>query len=105
MEHSSCFNVSQIEALPVTACQLGRATRKDLILSRVMQHTRQGWQLKCPDAPLQPYRNWRQELSIVGDCLLWGSHVVIPASCHVKILHDLHQEHAGMSRMKAIAHS
>ena len=105
VEHSSCFNISQIEALLVTASQLGRATRKDPILSRVMQHTHQGWPPKCPDATLQPYWNRRQELSIVGDCLLWGSRVIIPASCHVKILHDLHQEHTGMSRMKAIARS
>ena len=105
VEHASCFNVSQIEALPVTASQLGRATRKDPILSCVMQHMRQGWPLKCPVATLQPYWNRRQELSIVGDCLLWGSRVIIPTSCHVKILQDLHREHAGMSRMKAIARS
>ena len=38
----SIFNVSQIEALPVTAVQIETATRNDLLLSKVLLYTRNG---------------------------------------------------------------
>jgi hypothetical protein len=40
-----------------------------------------------------------------GNCLLWGIRVIIPGCHQAQVLQDLHQEHMGMSRMKAVARS
>ena len=46
---ATCFYVGQIQALPVTAEQLGTATRQDPVLSKVVQYTQAGWpQLLIP---------------------------------------------------------
>lgn len=37
------FNVAQVDALQVTAQQLGQATRADPILSKVWQYTKTKW--------------------------------------------------------------
>ena len=39
----SIFNISQIDALPVTASAAQKATRRDPILSKVFRYTRSGW--------------------------------------------------------------
>ena len=43
--------------------------------------------------------------SVVEGCLLWGGRVVIPQSLHKMVLTELHKEHMGVSRMKALARS
>lgn len=67
------FNISQIEALPVTASAVRKATRKDLILSKVFQYTRLGWpSLHSLSMVLKPFSTWQHELSIEDGCLMWG---------------------------------
>eukprot|EP00731_Ephydatia_muelleri_P004047 Em0002g223a len=69
---------------PVTAAVIKSWTDKDPVLSRV--------------------RNLRQlELSVEGDCLLWGCRVVVPKVGREKVLEMLHDSHLGITRMKAIA--
>ena len=51
------FNISQIEAIPVTAMSIRQATRKDPILSKVLHHTKQGWPSQC----LSLYRHSTQK--------------------------------------------
>ena len=73
------FNVAQIDSLPVTAARLGQATRRDQVLGKVWRYTKSGWPQECP-AHLQPYWTRRHELTIEGDCLLWGIRVLVPLS-------------------------
>ena len=73
------FTIGQIQALPVTAACLVKATRQDPILSQVMRYMQQGWPTQTP-AEYKPYRNRCQELSIEGHCLLWGNRVVTESS-------------------------
>ena len=54
---------------------------------------------------LKPYYHRRFELTVEGDCLLWGIRVVIPRSLQGDILHELHRDHPGMTRMKVFARS
>ena len=68
---SDVFNVGQIEALPVTAMQLRKVTRQDPILSKVVTFTRNGWPSIVPEN-LKPYWTRRNELTVEGDCLMWG---------------------------------
>ena len=102
--HVDVFNVGQLDSLPVTAQQLGQATRKDVILSKVWRYSKSGWPQKVPDC-LRPYWNRRNELTLEGDCLMWGIRVVVPRKLQDNVLHELHREHQGIARMKANARS
>lgn len=96
------FNLSQMESLPVTATQLERATRNDLTLSRVLRFTKGGWPRQVEES-LRPFWLRRQELTVEGDCLLWGIRVVVPSTLRERLLKELHRDHPGMSRMKTVA--
>ena len=45
------------------------------------------------------------ELSVIHDCLLWGSRVIVPSSGQRKVLEELHETHMGCTKMKALARS
>ena len=65
------FNVSQIESIPVTSSQLRLATYRDILLSKALKYTKRGWPTEVKE-PLRRFWNRRDELTIKGDCLLWG---------------------------------
>ena len=69
-----------------------------------MHFTRCGWPSRVP-ADLKPFHSRREELTVEGDCLLWGVRVVVPAKLRARILSDLHRDHGGIVRMKAMARS
>ncbi len=98
------FNISQVQALPVTFQEIQRATRRDASLSKVLQYVQQGWPQQVTK-DLQPFYDRQTELSTENDCLLWGIRVVVPKSLQSQVLDSLHANHSGITRMKAIAHS
>ena len=49
------------------------------------------------------YHRRRDELSVLGGCVLWGAKVVIPPQCRQELLHELHLAYPGFSRMKSLA--
>ena len=65
------FTVAQLDSLPVTAEQLGKCTRQDPLLSKVRRFIKSGWPQEVKGC-LKPYWNRRNELSVEGDCVLWG---------------------------------
>jgi transposase InsO family protein len=91
------------QGLPITSGIVARESRKDPILSKVIQLTMDGWPNAVNNEQLQPYFRRRHELSLEKDCLLWGNRVVVPGVLRANLLLDLHQEHMGAARMKARA--
>ncbi len=59
------YNISRMEALPVTVCQLRAATTLDWLSSKVFQFTQNAW-------PRQPFADRRNELTVKKGCLQWG---------------------------------
>ena len=98
------FSMAQIEALPVTAMQLEKATRQDPILSQVITFTKKGWPSSVPEA-LKPFWAHRNELTTFNDGLMWGIRFVVPANLQERVLQELHVGHPGASKMKAVARS
>ena len=96
--------MGQLEALPLTAKQLALATSTDSILSKVFRYTQTGWPSSVPHE-LKPYFNRKHELTIEGNCVMWGIRVLVPIKYRSKVLNELHQDHPVISRMKAIARS
>ena len=52
-----------------------------------------------------PFKNKRGELTTQQGCVLWGTRVVVPPSLQEKLLHERHETHPGISRVKAISRS
>ena len=44
----------------------------------------------------------KNELSVESNCLIWGNRVIIPFHLRNKILTELHENHSGIVRMKAL---
>lgn len=101
---SRIYQVSAIEDdFPITAKQIGKATKVDPVLSKVHHFIVSGWPESCPDESLRPFHNRKLELSCEQGCVLWGSRVVIPLVLREKMLKELHWEHPGVCGMKALA--
>ena len=88
--------------LPITAKEIGSATMKDPVLSRVKDFVMHGWPGKV-DANLEPYHRRRDELSVDQNCVLWGLRVIIPERHQSALLQQLHDDHFGIVRTKAMA--
>ena len=100
------FMIGQIQALSVTTEQVKTATRQDRVLSQVYRYTLNGWPDKLKIAEeFKPFAQQKQELTIEGNCVLWGNRVVIPLKLRPALLEELHKDHPGASRMKAVARS
>jgi hypothetical protein len=63
--------IAELDAPSVTATQLRQATRRDRTLAKVWRYTKSGWPQKFSDY-LTPHWVRRHELTIEGDCLMWG---------------------------------
>ncbi|UYV73515.1 hypothetical protein LAZ67_10003901, partial [Cordylochernes scorpioides] len=98
------FILSYVEDLPVTAAEIGVETKKDEVLSVVKRDTQQGWPERVGEY-LRPYFQRKLELTMDGECLLWGMRVIIPSSLRKNMLSCLHETHSGMGKMKAVARS
>ena len=89
---------------PVTADQIRARTRRDPVLSQVVQFLQQGWPTVQGDTPqLAPFFAKQTELSLYEGCILWGTRVVVPATEQAAVLTELHEGHPGMARMKSLA--
>ena len=64
-------NLVHVSALPVTSRDLSKETKKDLLLSKVLRYTIQGWPSKV-DSELLLFFKKRLEISVEDGCLLWG---------------------------------
>ena len=53
----------------------------------------------------KPYLYQKNELSVESDCLIWGNRVIIPFHLRNKNITELHENHPGIVRMKALARS
>ena len=58
--------------LPVTARDIACTTKKDPVLSKILQLVKSGWPRQVRGEALHAYFKWRFELSVEQDCVLWG---------------------------------
>ena len=89
---------------PVTSVEVKTRTRRNPVLSRVLEFVLKGWPEEfSASESFQPYVTRANELAVDNGCLLWGSRVIIPPSLRGTVLNELYQVHLGMSRMKSLA--
>ena len=104
---SPCVSVNMVELVnsPVTEEDVRKETQKDKTLLKVLKFVSEGWSPECRDEQIRPYWLRRSELSVEGECLLWGGRVIIPSVLRETVLKQLHEVHPGINRMKALARS
>ena len=69
-----------------------------------MQFTCSGWPATVA-IELKPYHTRHQELTLEGQCLLWGIRVVVPWKLQQRLWEVFHRGHRGMVKMKSLARS
>ncbi|GFX49222.1 uncharacterized protein K02A2.6 [Trichonephila clavipes] len=89
------FQMSQIEALPVTSKELRQETSKDIELGPLLKALREGKDLQGREA----------QYTIEDGCIMYGQRVCIPRKFRKNVLEELHAGHLGIVKMKAIARS
>ena len=77
-------------------------TKRDPIISNVYDFILLGWPNRENDPKFAAYRVRKEELSVQGGVVLWGSRVIIPPQGRDYILCELHSGHPEVSRMKAL---
>ena len=98
------FQEMQFEVLPVTCESVRSESRRDPILSQVLEYSQKGW----PESPAEELRVFHQkssELTIHQGCLMWGMRVIVPPSLRQKVKDELHPGHIGIVKMKGLARS
>ena len=103
-ENIECFFLEPEVVTNVTSQMIKRETQVDPVLSKVYSYVISGWP-SVVDPTLVPFKNKRDELTTQQGCVLWGTRVVVPHSLQEKVLHELHETHPGISRMKALSRS
>ena len=97
--------LEQLDKSPVSVAQIRSWTRRDSVLSQVLQYIMSGWpdSLDPSDGSLKPFLNRKLELSVQDNVILWGNRVVIPSPARTAILQELHACHPGIAWMKTLA--
>ncbi|KAL5258791.1 hypothetical protein ACHWQZ_G009300 [Mnemiopsis leidyi] len=96
-EIADMFALTMSETL-LNAELVASETKKDPILSKVLEYTLNGWpkNLKC-EGDLKAFWSRRDELSHELGCLTWGARVVIPVKPRSTVMAILHSTHIGVS--------
>ena len=97
-------NMMELDSLPVTVAEIRKETRTDVLISKVYQYTIEGWP-HTTEPEFRAFVQRKDELTIENGCLLWGLRVIIPPKLRPKLLQELHSEHSGVWKMKAVARS
>ena len=93
-----------LQEAPITATHIRLWTRRNPVLSQVLQCIQYGWPASCSE-DLRPFWSRRTELSVQDGCILWRSRIIIPQPGRERMLQELHDGHPGISRMKSLARS
>ncbi|KAK3768906.1 hypothetical protein RRG08_060344 [Elysia crispata] len=94
-----------INEMPVSAADIAAETKKDPTLARVLQFTQNGWPSYVDEENLKPYFQRKEELTVESGVLQSGLRVIIPQKFRQRMLQELHENHQGMNKTKAIARS
>jgi len=104
-DHDASIMLIDSYNLPITAKHIAQSTKQDPTLSKVLQGLVTGRNPILPGEDCKPFVAVWSELSVEQDCILRGSRVVVPKQLRNKVLAELHADHQGIVRVKAVARS
>ena len=95
-----------VSEFPITWKLVAECTKKDTVLSQVLNFVRNGWPTSRPECrmdALRPFFNTQTEICQVNGVILRDCRVVVPQELQTKVITMLHQSHRGVVRMKTMA--
>ncbi|XP_029171893.1 uncharacterized protein K02A2.6-like [Nylanderia fulva] len=93
------YEIKLIESFPVTFTELAAETEKDTELQKLSRALQSGKELK----PKERFNVPLAEFSCQRGAILRDGRVLVPRKLRKKILQELHEEHFGIIKMKAMA--
>lgn len=93
LDSVSAHQISQLNALPVTARQVAEATARDPELSALLNDIKEGKNLGSNTF----------KFALLGNVIFNGSRVYVPKTLRNQVLQELHDGHFGVIKMKALA--
>lgn len=85
--------------------KIAMETRRDSILSKLMDAIHNGTVRELKEANFIPFHSKSEELSVESGCILWGYRTVVPTKLRNQILIELHKSHLGIVKTKSLARS
>ena len=95
-----------VSEFPITWKLVAECTKKDTVLSQVLNFVRNGWPTSGPECrmdALRPFFKTQTEICQVNGVILRDCRVVVPQELKTKVITMLHQSHRGVVRMKTMA--
>jgi hypothetical protein len=81
---------------------IGEVSSTDHVLAQVSNFVRNGWPTIVA-SEIKPYKAIHDEISIIENCLMKGTRVIIPQQLRREFLSRLHAGHAGLNSTLALA--
>ncbi|KAK6196364.1 hypothetical protein SNE40_001601 [Patella caerulea] len=75
----NALNTAQVDSLPVTTSSVQQETRRDPVISPVVQYTNYGWPTAKCNQELNVFYTRIHEITVHQECLMWALREVIPA--------------------------
>ncbi|KAL7889064.1 hypothetical protein AOLI_G00040380 [Acnodon oligacanthus] len=90
-----------VSNLPVSSEKLlefRKETKDDMTLTKLTETVLNGWPERKSQAAkeIQPYWNFREEISAVDGVLFKGERLIVPAAMRAKMLKHIHESHLGV---------
>ncbi|XP_055915493.1 uncharacterized protein K02A2.6-like [Eupeodes corollae] len=101
MDEADVLEISQIENLPLTVDELGKATINNDNVKVLVQGLRTGRIVE----PKYRFGIDQNEFTLQQNCIMRGMRVFIPETLRKRVLSELHASHFGATRMKSLARS
>lgn len=89
--------------LPINFDLLKQHLEKDSTIQTVVKFVKNGWPKKIIDSQVRQYFNFKNQLTIEDNCLMWNDRIVIPSTLRQNVLEKLHQTHLGIVKMKSLS--
>ncbi|KAK9688238.1 hypothetical protein QE152_g35696 [Popillia japonica] len=93
-DEPDCFEIHQIETLPVRFQDLVKETAEDITLQPLLIGLRQGMPIK----PSDRFGIRQEEFTLQNNAIIRGYRVVIPQKLQQAVLNELHSAHFGNNK-------
>jgi transposase InsO family protein len=91
------------QEFPISYRHIAEATRVDPILRKIYDYILNGWPPSSLVEQELAYFHRKDNLFIERGCIVYNYRIVVPSKYREYILHELHEGHLGVVKMKSIA--
>ena len=103
-DETEVHQLSVLETLLVKDKEIKVHTRRDPVLTQVLELVQTGWAEPVNTPEIAPYTHRKDEITVhQGQILMWGNRVIVPRKLQDQVLEIIHEGHLGVMKMKGLA--